>query len=421
MADPLRIGFPVHFQDAINWARSREVVLPDEFYDRAIRSAQHQAFTVVGLTDIDQIRQVWDSMTHAIASGTSFKDWVTALEPARFGISPARAELIYRNSLQTAYSAGREVQLERNKDRRPYAMYDAVNDSRTRPAHRAMDGHIAPLDDPWWLTHTPPCGHRCRCTKIGLTEAEAVRRGYGAQSVPDANADPGWGTPPTQHEDQLQEMARTQASKLSSREIARAFEEYIGRGGTQRLNPVSEAFTLPEGTEFDPVRRGLAAVDAANDDGWLPATRVIFTSLVNIAEYQPRTSLILVAPSAEHVEEAVVHEVAHMLDLHAFGRGVSYESVNSAGVLSRVISAALKSRAADEWRAVALAEHRSYLLDPSEIWARAYTQWVAVRVGGEVGAQVSAIHRAEIGFWNTPDFEPILKEVEAAFRLEGWL
>jgi len=55
----------------------------------------------------------------------------------------------------------------------PYFLYDAVNDSRTRPAHAAMDGFVAKHDDPVWKTWTPPCGYQCRCRRIALTEAQA--------------------------------------------------------------------------------------------------------------------------------------------------------------------------------------------------------------------------------------------------------
>jgi uncharacterized protein with gpF-like domain len=37
-------------------------------------------------------------------------------------------------------------------------MYDAINDGRTRPAHRTMDNHIAPIDDPIWAAGTRRTG-----------------------------------------------------------------------------------------------------------------------------------------------------------------------------------------------------------------------------------------------------------------------
>jgi hypothetical protein len=55
-------------------------------------------------------------------------------------------------------------------------MYDAINDSRVRPAHLAMDGIIRPVDDPFWNTHAPLNGYRCRCRLISLSEGQAQAR-----------------------------------------------------------------------------------------------------------------------------------------------------------------------------------------------------------------------------------------------------
>jgi hypothetical protein len=70
-------------------------------------------------------------------------------------------------------------------------MYDAINDSRTRPNHTAMDNTILHRDDPWWRTHYPPCGYRCRCTVISLTEKQAQKRGVSA-AAPQVDPDEGW-------------------------------------------------------------------------------------------------------------------------------------------------------------------------------------------------------------------------------------
>jgi len=68
-------------------------------------------------------------------------------------------------------------------------MYDAINDRRTRPAHAAMDGYIAPHDDPIWNTWYPLNGYRCRCSVIALSERQAHARGYAGHPAP--NVKPG--------------------------------------------------------------------------------------------------------------------------------------------------------------------------------------------------------------------------------------
>ena len=76
-------------------------------------------------------------------------------------------------------------------DTHPYWMYDAINDSRTRPSHLAMDGTVLHHSHPWWKTHYTPNGYRCRCTVVSLTEAQAHKRGI-SPLPPDADPDEGW-------------------------------------------------------------------------------------------------------------------------------------------------------------------------------------------------------------------------------------
>jgi hypothetical protein len=60
--------------------------------------------------------------------------------------------------------------------RRPYWQYIAVNDKRTRPAHRALNGLIFRADDPFWDTWFPPNGYRCRCGFRTLAERDLDRQ-----------------------------------------------------------------------------------------------------------------------------------------------------------------------------------------------------------------------------------------------------
>ena len=199
--------FDVPFEEAIAWARERKAVLPDVFYGARLQAVRARSFAIAGLAALDQVQQVADSLAEATAAGKTFRDWQRTLPPDVFGLGRARRELIFRNAVQTHYGIGRTIQQRENAAARGFLMWDAINDSRTRPAHRAMDGHIAPIDDPIWRRWSVPAGHRCRCSRVSLTEAQARARGY-PKLAPDVEPDAGWEGDPTEGNEDLVRVIR---------------------------------------------------------------------------------------------------------------------------------------------------------------------------------------------------------------------
>lgn len=55
-------------------------------------------------------------------------------------------------------------QFEDDKDIYPNLMFRTMMDDIVRDEHQKLDGIVKAVDDPFWNTHTPPLGHRCRCT-----------------------------------------------------------------------------------------------------------------------------------------------------------------------------------------------------------------------------------------------------------------
>lgn len=193
MPAPLSIGFDVPFEEAIAWGRDRISTFPEVYYRVLPAQARSRAFTVSGLAALDQIQGVLDSLNKTLETGGTFADWKRTLKPEVLALGRDRLDTIFRTAIQTHYNIGQYQQQEANKAHRPYRMWDAINDGRTRPAHRAMDGFVAPIDDPIWRRWSAPAGYRCRCRTITLTEAQAVDRGYKPGQVPpNAEPDKGW-------------------------------------------------------------------------------------------------------------------------------------------------------------------------------------------------------------------------------------
>lgn len=167
--------------------------------------AEHDiAFTVAKMMDLDLLSDVRSALDVAIANGQTVHQFRDAIEPTlqRAGWwgeqavpdpvtgevrvvqlgSARRLNTIFQTNMQTAYAAGDNAQIMANADTAPFLMYDAVNDSHTRPAHRAWDGIVLRIDDNWWKTHRPLNGWGCRCGVIQLDQSDLESLG---KSAPD--------------------------------------------------------------------------------------------------------------------------------------------------------------------------------------------------------------------------------------------
>ncbi|UXI52676.1 phage minor head protein [Acinetobacter variabilis] len=167
---------PVTFLEALQYAHSKKIVLPDEFYSMDLKTRQI-ATTVSFLSSLEQIETVIKAVNKSIADGGTFKDFQKLIEESEIILPKHYLDNVFRTNIQNAYGHGRWIQQNRNKAKRPYLMYSAINDSRVRPAHLALNRIVRHIDDPFWLTHYPPLSFRCRCTVIALTEKQALKYG----------------------------------------------------------------------------------------------------------------------------------------------------------------------------------------------------------------------------------------------------
>ncbi len=175
---------PVPFEEAIEAFTGKVPMTADEFYALA-EEARAAAFTVAGVARMDVLVDIHKAVEKAISEGETladFRDRFDEIMEARGwaappGLTPWRLETIFRTNVQTAYSTGRYKQMVDQKDAFPYWEYDAVNDSRTRPTHAALDGKVFPADHPFWDTWYPPNGYNCRCgvNPVHRHEAEGLK------------------------------------------------------------------------------------------------------------------------------------------------------------------------------------------------------------------------------------------------------
>lgn len=187
---------PLTFLEAIQFAVSRKIVLPDEFYKLDLNTRQ-MATTVSFLSGIEQIETVIKSVNQVLIDGGTFNDFKKLVEENEIILSEPYLKNVFRTNIQTAYGHGRWQQQQRNKAKRPYLMYVAINDSRVRPSHLALNRIIRHIDDPFWLKYYAPWDFMCRCTIIALTEEQALKYGITAdEDLPVITDNNGWSTSP---------------------------------------------------------------------------------------------------------------------------------------------------------------------------------------------------------------------------------
>lgn len=188
-------GLP--FEEAIAYLRSL-LVMPGEEFAALEDSYKAKAFSIARQSNLDLLEGVKAELVKTLQEGgtlSSFRDGIDAVFD-NYGVTRInrnRAELIFRQNIQTAYSVGRYRQMTKPHilAARPYWMYEAVHDARTRPGHRALDGLVFPADHEFWRTHYPPNGYRCRCKVRALSERELMAKGLTVlERLPEHVVDP---------------------------------------------------------------------------------------------------------------------------------------------------------------------------------------------------------------------------------------
>ena len=173
---------------------------------------QHaRSFTVAKAMREDILADIRVAVDAALVEGTTFETFREELEPTLqkkgwWGRAPVtdpltgetkvvqlgsvrRLRIIFDTNLRMAYSRGHWQRVERVAATRPWLRYVAVLDSRTRPRHRAWHGTVLRWDHPFWQTHWPPNGWRCRCGVQQLDDHDIEEFGLKVSDEPPAGWD----------------------------------------------------------------------------------------------------------------------------------------------------------------------------------------------------------------------------------------
>lgn len=194
--------FGMEPKQAIDYLKRKGFAITWDWHE--VDAATHaRAFTVAKAARLDILDDIRNALTDNLKAGKTLKDFQRDLQPilqakgwwgkqiivdskgnaekVQLG-SPRRLATIYQTNTQSAYMAGRYESAVAAVKTHPYWMYIAINEGRTRPSHRALNGKVFRWDDPIWQHIIPPNGFNCRCRFVALTEREVKRRGLIVES-----------------------------------------------------------------------------------------------------------------------------------------------------------------------------------------------------------------------------------------------
>lgn len=203
----MNVNFNLPPEEALEYFRAKGLKKQFAWQD-AIQREHTAAFMVAKMMDLDLLADVRAAVDDALAKGTTLRDFERKLRPmmvdkgwwgkkemtdpitgelreVKLG-SPRRLRTIFDVNLSSAYAAGHWQKIKANEASAPYLLYNAVDDGRTRPLHRSWDEKVLRVDDPFWRTHYPPNGWRCRCSVIQLNDDDLKGMGKtGPDSSPE--------------------------------------------------------------------------------------------------------------------------------------------------------------------------------------------------------------------------------------------
>lgn len=165
------------FKEAVQYWENKTPLTKDEFA-KLVETERQRAFTVSGIAKQDVLAEVYKHIGSAVADGMSYESFQALDVWAKTGFADKgyRIDNIFRTNVQSALMGGKYQQMRKSK-LQEYWMYSAVNDSRTRPAHAALQGKVFHRDSAFWITWFPPNGYRCRCGVTALSADQIKRMG----------------------------------------------------------------------------------------------------------------------------------------------------------------------------------------------------------------------------------------------------
>jgi SPP1 gp7 family putative phage head morphogenesis protein len=199
----LRLGI-IEPKSAIEVFQQRALLKPTFLWEDLFQEEHARGFAVAGVMRDDVLQLFYDTLQKSIAAGESLAQFRKAIRPALVAkgmwgdieiTDPAtgevrttrfdnrRLQLIYETNVRQSHAAGRWAAIEAGKAELTLVMYRTMDDDLVRPEHKAWHNLVLPVDHPFWRTHFPPNGWRCRCHAFAIDEAGVAELAAAGQKI----------------------------------------------------------------------------------------------------------------------------------------------------------------------------------------------------------------------------------------------
>jgi hypothetical protein len=231
--------------------------------------------------------------------------------------------------------------------------------------------------------------------------------------------------------------------RFASRGSARTTEDQ------EQATPIEGGLRSPSATiqvqdtkNLDPIRaeveQALKDIDGVHRVTELPPVPLRARRIKANGAYQARPNLVEGTPNPEHIyinpdkpERSALttaHEVGHYIDHTAWGSPLNYGSSESLPELRPLMEAIRTSDGHSTLERIRetlpdYRKHLDYLLSPEELFARAYSQYIALRSQNPEMLNDVEYRRSGVFItdqWNDRDFAPIAAEFDKLFAKKGW-
>jgi hypothetical protein len=175
------------YKEAVDYFKQK-INLPTKRWN-SLKGAMHtRAFTVAGAMRADILLDFRNAVDKAISNGDSLQDfrdnfykiaskWRESdpsfdekMQKPKYGAW--RSKVIYQTNMLTASAAAQERQARELPEVFTHAKYVCMMMPTSREQHKAWNGTVLPVNDPWWEKHSPPNGFGCLCEKEFISKYE---------------------------------------------------------------------------------------------------------------------------------------------------------------------------------------------------------------------------------------------------------